>query len=101
MYTATMRYYFKPEKMAECIEKWEEEVLEEAEEREGFVRMQFLAKTDGCAMAIGTWAEKEYAEEFMKTGIFKKILEEFEPFMTKKPEAEIWSTVLYSEVEDV
>lgn len=101
MYTATMRYYFKPEKMVECIEKWEEDVLEIAEEREGFIRMQFLAKKDGTALAIGTWAEKTYAEEFMKTGIFKKILTEFEPFMTKQPESEIWTTVLYSEVDDL
>lgn len=101
MYTATMRYYFKPEKMVECIEKWEEDVLEVAEDREGFIRMQFLAKEDGEAMAIGTWSEKEHAEAFMKTGIFKKILDEFKPFMTKEPVPEIWTTVLYSEVEDI
>ncbi len=100
MYTATMRYYFKPEDMVSCIEKWQEKVLEVAEEQEGFVRMQFLAKQDGEAMAIGTWDEKEYAEKFMKTGIFKDILKEFEPYMTKQPVPEIWSTVLYSENEE-
>ena len=101
MYTATMRYYFKPEEMVKCIEKWEEQVLEIAEEQEGFVRMQFLVKENGETMAIGTWEEKENAEAFMKTGIFKKILEEFEPFMTAKPVGEIWSTVLHSEaIED-
>ncbi|OQY40307.1 MAG: hypothetical protein B6226_00135 [Candidatus Cloacimonetes bacterium 4572_65] len=99
MYTATMRYYFKVENMVECIEKWEEDVLEVAEEQEGFIRMQFLAKKDGEAMAIGTWDEKKYAEAFMKTGIFKKILEDFAPFMTKEPSPEIWTTVLYSEID--
>lgn len=101
MYTATMRYFFKPEKLADCIEKWQEDVLEVAEEQEGFVRMQFLAKENGEAMAIGTWDEKEYADKFMLTGIFKKILADFEPYMTKQPVPEIWNTVLYSEVEDI
>lgn len=96
-----MRYFFKSEKLAECIEKWQEDVLEVAEEQEGFVRMQFLAKENGEAMAIGTWDAKEYAEKFMQTGIFKKILTDFEPYMTKQPVPEIWNTVLYSEVDEI
>lgn len=89
MYTATMRYSFKEKDFEEACRLWEEIVLAPAKNAKGLVRMQLLAAKPK-ALAIGTWTEKKYAEEFMRTGIFKTLKERIVSMQTAEPESELW-----------
>lgn len=89
MYTATMRYHFKAEFFEPACGVWKNIVLEEAKKAPGLVRMQFLTNKP-YALAIGTWEDKSYAEAFMQTGVFKRLMEHLLNMTMKKPEPELW-----------
>ncbi|MCF7910911.1 MAG: antibiotic biosynthesis monooxygenase [Candidatus Cloacimonetes bacterium] len=96
MYTSTMRYEFKIDKFAEACEIWENKVLALAAKQPGFVRMQFLVQPDkGIALAIGTWESQIAAQNFMKTGVFKDLLEDLKDFSLSQPQPEIWVLKYY------
>lgn len=97
MYTAVMEYHFKQEDFEEACRIWKEQVIELAKDQKGFVRMQFLTRTGGYAMAIGTWEATEYAQAFMKTGVFIELLENLEDMLEEKPSPVIWETKYYAE----
>lgn len=98
MYTATMRYQFKSDKFEKACEIWEKEVLAQAGKQPGFVRMQFLIdKTRSTALAIGTWESQLAAQNFMKTGVFKRLLAELKDISIEQPQPEIWEEKYYSE----
>lgn len=90
MYTATMRYKFKPEMFEVACGFWRNLVLEQAKKAPGLVRMEFLVAKP-FALAIGTWEDKSFAEEFMQTGVFKRLLESLVGLTDAEPKAEIWS----------
>lgn len=90
MYTATMKYKFKPEMFDIACGFWKNLVLEEAKKAPGLVRMQFLVAKP-YALAIGTWEDKTFAEQFMQTGVFKRLLDNLFGLTDADPEAEIWS----------
>ncbi len=89
MYTATMRYSFKPEVFEVACGFWRNLVLEEAKKAPGLVRMQFLVAKP-TALAIGTWEDKSYAEAFMRTGVFKRLLEHLVGLTAAEPKSELW-----------
>jgi heme-degrading monooxygenase HmoA len=98
MYTATMRYYFKPEDFETACEVWHSKVLASACKQSGFVRMQLLENPEeGVALAISTWKSREDAQAFMKTGIFKELLHELADLTVKAPDSEIWNLKFYKE----
>lgn len=90
MYTATMRYSFKPEMFDIACGFWRSLVLNEAAKAPGLVRMQFLTNKP-YALAIGTWQNKENAEAFMQTGVFKRLLENLTGLTTSDPKPELWN----------
>lgn len=95
MYTATMRYRAKSAHLDTAIATWKRLVLEEAKKAEGLVRMQLL-RGDDSFLAIGTWKEKSFAEEFMRTGVFKTLTQELDGMLSEKPSPELWTLdVLY------
>lgn len=96
MYTATMEYYFKPENLEKISQLWKDKVMVLAEKQPGFVRMQFLTSGEG-AMAIGTWKNKSDAEEFMKTGVFKDLMQVLSELLTNPPVPKIWDLRYFSE----
>lgn len=98
MYTATMRYKFKPEMFDIACGFWRNLVLEQAKKAPGVIRMQFLVAKP-YALAIGTWEQKIFAEKFMKTGVFKQLLENLVGLTDADPEAEIWSLDSFWESE--
>ncbi len=98
MYTATMRYQFKPEFFEDGIKAWKRIVFEEAKKAEGLVRMQLL-RGSGEMLAVGTWKAKPYAEAFMKTGVFKKLTEEIADKKMAEPVSDIWSLECFWEEE--
>ena len=89
MYTATMRYSFKPEVFEVACGFWRNLVLEEAKKAPGLVRMQLLVAKP-AALAIGTWEDKSYAEAFMRTGVFKRLLEHLTGLTAAEPKSELW-----------
>lgn len=96
MYTATMEYSFLETNREKICQIWKDKVLKEAEQQPGFVRMQFLcAKTH--AMAIGTWQEESNAQDFMKTGVFVKLMEDLSALLTEEPRPRIWELKYFSE----
>jgi len=98
MYTATMRYEFKVDKFAEACQIWQDKVMTLAAKQPGFIRMQFLTKShEGVALAIGTWKSQIDAQNFMKTGIFKDLLEELKDFTLEQPQPEIWNLKYYQD----
>jgi hypothetical protein len=90
MYTATMRYQFIDGKFEEGCALWRELVLDEARKAPGLVRMQFLVSRP-AALAIGTWQDKTYAEAFMRTGVFKRLMERIRGSLAADPSPEQWS----------
>jgi len=85
MYTAVMQYNFKKDKLEEASELWAKMVFESAKKQEGLIRLQFYNNEEGKAIALGTWEDKKYAENFMKNGIFKDILEKFAEYLEEQP----------------
>lgn len=94
MYTATMNYRFRPDSFERACELWRSHVLELAKTQPGFVRMQFLTAAPE-AMAIGTWREKSCAEDFMKTGVFTRLLAELEGMCENPPQPRVWDLRWY------
>lgn len=96
MYTATMRYTFKKEGFESGCSKWKESVMKKAEVAPGMIRMQLLT-ANPTALAVGTWREKADAEAFMRTGIFRDLLKDLEPYLERAPEPELWELSAYAE----
>jgi len=99
MYTAVMEYHFKKEHFVNACETWNNEVIELAKQQPGFVRMQLMTRDGEYALAIGTWGKQEDAQNFMKTGIFKDLLEKFADMLVDTPSPTIWDTIYYAEAE--
>ena len=84
MHNAHIIYKFKKGKLEDGVKIWEEAVCDKIKEAEGFVRVQ-LYTCDDEMMAIGTWEEKAFADDFMKTGIFKDIMTSFGELLEERP----------------
>ncbi|MCI1208929.1 MAG: hypothetical protein LKF96_05735 [Treponema sp.] len=96
MYTATMKYVFKPDGFEEGCRLWKELVLGKAATAEGMVRMQLLESAP-AALAIGTWTEKSAAERFMRTGVFRELRQKIDSLLAVQPEPEHWTLTEYRE----
>ena len=95
LYTATMIYPLRPEKVDEFARLWDTEVLELAKHQPGFVRMQLMTR-ESEAMAMGTWKSKSHAEAFMALGVFQSLMSASEDFLTGSPKPTIWSLVAFA-----
>ena len=84
MHNAHIVYKFKEGKLEEGVKIWEEAVYEKIKLAEGFVRVQ-LYTNENEMMAIGTWKEKSFAENFMITGVFKDIMADFNELLEETP----------------
>ena len=96
MYTATMEYRFDGNRKEKVCLLWRDRVLKLAERQPGFVRMQFLTSEDS-ALAVGTWESRSHAEEFMKTGVFRNLMEELKPLLAAEPIPRSWELTFYSQ----
>ena len=97
MYTATMNYQFKPGDFDKACALWQHHVLQVARDQPGFVRMQFLVNPPQ-AMAIGTWQAKSFAEAFMQTGVFKRLMVELDQYCDGKPNPQTWDLLYFEQV---
>lgn len=84
MHNAHIVYKFKKGMLEDGVKIWEEAVFGKIKQAEGFVRVQLYTREDEM-MAIGTWEEKVYAENFMKTGVFKDIMASFGDLLEEQP----------------
>ncbi|MBI9011735.1 MAG: hypothetical protein JEZ08_05835 [Clostridiales bacterium] len=84
MHNAHIVYKFKDGKLEEGLKIWEEAVYEKIKHAEGFVRIQLYTHGNEM-MAIGSWKEKSFAENFMKTGVFKDLMASFGEFLEEQP----------------
>ena len=83
MYTATMIYEFKEEHFEEASNLWKTDIFDLAKEQPGFIRMQLLVDSPKM-MAIGTWKDKSFANDFMKkTLVFKNYKNKVAEWLTK------------------
>ena len=97
MYTSIMNYCFKPEKLDEAVGMWKTAVVDSIQKQPGFVRVQFYTQASGKAMAMGSWEQKENAEDFMNTGIFKEMLSKFESYMDEMPRHEKFNLEVFEQ----
>lgn len=86
MHNTIVKYKFKTENLNEAIELWKSGVYDKVKNQKGFIRVQLYSNEDGTCIAIGSWENKEDAQNFMKTGVFKDILKSFGDFLIEKPE---------------
>lgn len=84
MHNAQIVYKFKKGCLEEGVKIWKEAVYNKIQEAEGFIRVQLYTGEDEM-MAIGTWQEKVFAENFMKTGVFKDIMASFGELLEGQP----------------
>lgn len=96
MYTATMTYRFKEEGFDRACKLWEQKILKLAAAQPGFVRMQFLVSPPE-AVAIGTWEDESYAQAFMRTGVFKGLMESLRPHIDGDPRSKVWNLLYFKE----
>lgn len=84
MYNAHIEYKFKAGMLEKGVQIWKDAVYDKIKNAEGFIRVQLYTREDEM-MAIGTWQDKSYAEEFMKTGVFKDIMASFGEYLLETP----------------
>ena len=89
MYTATMHYRLRYGSFERACQLRRDHVLQAAASQPGFVRMQFLS-ADPEALAIGTWRDKTDAENFMKTGVFARLMVDLEALCEERPQPKVW-----------
>lgn len=94
MYTATMEYRFKDRNFKAACDIWAKAVLEKASKQPGLISMQLLC-SNPVAMAVGTWKSAVYAQDFMKTGIFKDLMVQLKPYIAADPIPRIWDCDYY------
>ena len=97
MFNTIVEYEFYPDKLEEACKIWEDELIDLVSKQPGFIRMQFYAKADGKAMAIGSWKASEYAQKFMQTGVFQKLVEKLKRYIVREPHPEVWTLRCYKE----
>ncbi len=97
MFASTMRYKFKEGKGREGSKIWNDIVFHTGMEQEGVISLQILLNEDE-ALAIGIWDGEEYAQRFMKTGIFIDLMNKLESILLKKPQAERWEAEAFGTV---
>lgn len=84
MHNAHIIYKFKDGQLEKGIQIWKDAVYDKITHAEGFIRVQ-LYTSQNEMMAIGTWEDKIYAENFMKTGVFKDIMASFGELLIEPP----------------
>ncbi|HBD95620.1 MAG: hypothetical protein A2015_11210 [Spirochaetes bacterium GWF1_31_7] len=94
MYTATMRYVFKSDFFMEGCRIWNDTVMIKAIGTPGLVRMQLLTGKSE-ALAVGTWEDKSFAEQFMQSGVFKVLLEKLSGMLISDPIPEQWNLTYF------
>lgn len=100
MYTAIVRYRFRPEALQEAVAIWETDVLSQISRQPGFVRVQlYLREEQGEMMAVGTWEAQANAQAFMQTGVFKRLTEAYAGMLREAPEQGPWEMKHFIEAE--
>lgn len=84
MHHAHIVYKFKKGLLEEGVKIWQEAVYEKITKAEGFIRVQLYTHDDEM-MAIGSWEDKSFAENFMKTGVFKDVMNSFGELLEERP----------------
>ncbi|MCH4886421.1 hypothetical protein EZV73_02520 [Acidaminobacter sp. JC074] len=84
MYNAHIVYKFKEGMLEQGVSVWKEAVYSKITQAEGFIRVQLYTNGNEM-MAIGSWEDKSYAENFMKTGVFKDLMDTFGDFLEEVP----------------
>lgn len=84
MHNAHIVYKFKAGMVEKGVAIWQEAVYEKIKHAEGFIRVQLYTHNNEM-MAIGTWEKKAYAEQFMRTGVFKDLMELFDQYLEEAP----------------
>lgn len=91
MYVATMEYpLVATASPSEAAAVWTRIVADEARGRPGLVRLQLFSGTKAL-LAVGTWTDKSFAEDFMKTGVFIRLKEALSPYLAAEPQPRLWT----------
>ncbi len=97
MYVATMKYHFVEGSLESACEIWRKAVLERAVLQKGFIRGFIMTSPSGRAIAVGMWEDKSFADEFMKTGVYKDLLSDFSTMLVLNPVHEAYEMKHYLE----
>jgi hypothetical protein len=106
IFTAAMCYKAKEENFSEMCRIWKDEVFSTAPEIPGLISMQFITEKNRQnkiadiqnvykAYAIGIWESISCAENYMKTGVFKRLMERLDGIQETPPESRAWNTACY------
>ena len=91
MFTAVMKFHFKDESFDKGCTVWLDMIPDAAKNQPGCIQIQLLTAKP-YALAIGTWEKSDYAQEFMKTGIFDRLLAALKEILEEQPEPSVWTT---------
>ena len=105
-FTAAMCYRAKKENFSELCRIWKDEVFSCAPEIPGLISMQWLTERSDQnqdadlqpvqkAYAVGIWEAVSDAQNYMKTGVFKKLLERLDGILEAPPESMPWDAACY------
>ena len=94
MFAASMKYTFYQDHFDQGVEIWEEEVLHSITNQEGFVRVELFTNPPD-ALVIAVWEEKKFAEKYMNTGVFKKLMKRLDPVLETNPEGRQWQASVF------
>ena len=100
MYNAQISYKFKENMLEKGVSVWKEAVYNKITKADGFIRVQ-LYTSGNEMMAIGSWEEKSYAETFMKTGVFKDLMQTFGEYLEEVPVNKTYELRYFEEKMDL
>ncbi|MFP4362792.1 MAG: antibiotic biosynthesis monooxygenase [Spirochaetia bacterium] len=98
MFAASMKYTFYQDHFEQGVEIWKEEVLHSIRNQEGFVRVELFTNPPE-ALVIAVWKEKEFAEKYMQTGVFKKLMKRLETVLETAPEGKQWALPVFQSAD--
>ncbi len=86
MYNAMIRYKFKEGMTNDGVTIWKNVVYQTIINHPGFMRVQAYSRpVVNEFIAIGSWQDKKYAEEYMRTGVFKLLMENIKEYLAEDP----------------
>jgi len=106
LFTAAMCYRASEDNFSQMCRIWKDEVFSSAQGIPGLISMQLLTeKADQehnknlppvrQAFAVGIWESVSDAQNYMKTGVFTRLLERLDGLLAAPPESRPWDAYCY------
>ncbi|MCF7941409.1 MAG: hypothetical protein K9M84_07345 [Spirochaetia bacterium] len=95
MFTAALRYTCRAGCVQQAATIWEEIAGRPAAAQDGLIHMQLLMQGQ-TLLALGVWEDQHFAQQYMQTGVFSRLMEGLGGLLEGDPVPESWETLYIS-----